>query len=360
MDGQRRGLRKGPRVSDQAAQEAVADWYHAWFTGIVLAAVARRGPADAAALVFAVFRRQQAETFLPGLRKLGLDGLPPAVAAARYHYLSNVIGGVGVEYVEESPRKAWIRYPPPRWIWPGATICAIPSEVNAAMLRGWHANNGVMLGCPGLGFVCTGQTVDGDPGLEGYYIEHDRALAEHERLRFAKHEAMPRFDAASAPRLPAADWPAERVAKAKRGYAMTYCRTAMQAAIDVFGTEHGGALLGHAARLVGMQHVHATAAALGARDFTTFMVAIAAAEGDAARTDPQADGSVIVTRDGIALLRGIADPHPTMQAAWEALLDGALAGWDRFARLEKVGALAWRVLLPRVSPGAPCPGRPPP
>jgi hypothetical protein len=343
MDGQRSGFRKGRRVTDRAALEAVAEWHHAWFTGIVLAAVAQRGPADAAALVFAVFRRQQAETFLPGLRKLGLDGLPPAVAAARYHYLSNFIGGVGVEYVEDSPRKAWIRYPPPRWIWPGATICGIPSAVNAAMLRGWHANNGVMLGCPGLGFVCTGQTVDGDPGLEGYYIEHDQALAEPDRLRFAKHESMPRFDAARAPRLPSADWPEDRVAKAKRGYAMTYCRTAVQAAIDVFGARDGGALLAHAARLVGMQHVHATAAALGAQDFAGFMVALAQAEGDAARAEPQPDGSVVVRRDGCALLRGIADPHPAMQQAWEAMLHGALAGWDRFARLEKVGALAWRV-----------------
>lgn len=330
-------------MTDRAATDAVAEWYHAWFTGIVLAAVARRSTADAAALVFAVFRRQQAETFLPGLRKLGLDGLPPAVAAARYHYLSNFIGGVGVEYVEESPRKAWIRYPPPRWIWPGATICGIPSEVNAAMLRGWHANNGVMLDCAGLGFVCTGQTVDGDPGLEGYYIEHDHALPEPDRLRFAKHEAMPRFDAAAAPRLPTADWPAERVAKAKRGYAMTYCRTALAAAIDVFGAESGGALLGHAARLVGMQHVHATAAALGARDFAAFMVALAAAEGDAARAEVQPDGSVVVRRDGCALLRGNVDLHPAMQGAWEALLHGALAGWDRFARLERVAPLAWRV-----------------
>src|SRR3712207_7150785 len=39
-------------------------------------------------LVFAVFRRQQRERFLPGLRKLGLEMLPHAVAAARYHYLS--------------------------------------------------------------------------------------------------------------------------------------------------------------------------------------------------------------------------------------------------------------------------------
>ena len=41
-----------------------------------------RGEADAAALVFHVFRAQQQATFLPGLRKLGLDGLPLALARA--------------------------------------------------------------------------------------------------------------------------------------------------------------------------------------------------------------------------------------------------------------------------------------
>ena len=49
----------------------------------------------------AIFRRQQQERFLPGLEKLGLSGLPPAVAAAQYHYLSNWIGGVSVEYMYE-------------------------------------------------------------------------------------------------------------------------------------------------------------------------------------------------------------------------------------------------------------------
>jgi hypothetical protein len=328
-------------MTDRAALEAAADWHHAWFTGIVLAAVARRGPDDAAALVFAVFRRQQAETFGPGLAKLGLTGLPPAIAAARYHYLSNFIGGVGVEYVEESPRKAWIRYPPPRWIWPGASICGIPSAVNAAMLRGWHANNGVMLGCLGLGFVCTGQTVDGDPGLEGYYIEHDAPLPEPDRLRFAKHESMPRFDPGAAPRLPSADWPEDRIAKARRAYAMTYCRTALAAAIDVFGAGEGTALCAHAARLVAMQQVHATAAALGARDAAGFLVALAQAEGDTARAEPEPDGSVLVTRDRVGLLRGL--DHPAAFAAWEALLQGALAALDRFARLERAGPLAWRV-----------------
>lgn len=330
-------------MHDRAAWDAVADWYHAWFTGTVLAAVSRQGPDDAAALVFGVFRRQQRRTFLPGLAKLGIDHLPPAVAAARYHYLSNAIGGVGVEYVEEHSRKAWIRYPPPRWIWSGATICAIPPEVNAAMLRGWHANNGVMLGRLGLGFVCTGQTVDGDPGLEGYYIEHDRDLAEHERLRFSRDEQMPRFDPAKAPRLPVLDWPAERIAKARRGYAMEYARTVMQEAVAVFGAEAGGRLLGKAARLVGMQHVHATAVALGAHDFASFMVALAIAEGDAAEAAPQSDDSLVVTRSAVSLFRGIVDDQPALQDAWNELLVGALAAWDRFASIERVGPLSWRI-----------------
>ena len=332
-------------MDDRAGWDAVGDWYHAWFTGTVLAAVSRRGSADAAELVFRVFRRQQRQTFLAGLAKLGIDHLPPAVAAARYHYLSNFIGGVGVEYVEEGPRKAWIRYPPPRWIWPGATICGIPPEVNAAMLRGWHANNGVMLGRLGLGFVCTGQTVDGDPGLEGYYIEHDRDLAEGERLRFAKDERMPRFDPAKAPRLPAADWPAERLAKAKRGYAMEYCRSALQEAVALFGAEHGGALLGTAARLVGMQHYHATAAALATADqgFAAFLRALLIAEGDTATVSQAADGSIDVTITDLVLLRGIAAPHDAMVVAWSELLVGALAAHDRFARIERVAPYGWRM-----------------
>ncbi len=330
-------------MDDRAGWDAVGDWYHAWFTGTVLAAVSRRGPADAAELVFRVFRRQQRQTFLAGLAKLGIDHLPPAVAAARYHYLSNFIGGVGVEYVEEGPRKAWIRYPPPRWIWPGATICGIPPEVNAAMLRGWHANNGVMLGRLGLGFVCTGQTVDGDPGLEGYYIEHDRDLAEDERLRFAKDERMPRFDPAKAPRLPAADWPAERLAKAKRGYAMEYARSIMQDAVGLLGEDEGGGLLAHAARLVGMQHVHALAAALGVTTLPDFLLAMARAEGDGeAFLAPQPDGSVILTRQSLPLFRGI-DASPAMLTAWEALMRGALAAWDRFARLDALGPMVWRI-----------------
>src|SRR4051812_4098826 len=65
---------------------SVADLYHAYFTGLILPVVPRRGTADAAEFMFRVFRRQQQERFLPGLEKLGLSHLPPAVAAAQYHY----------------------------------------------------------------------------------------------------------------------------------------------------------------------------------------------------------------------------------------------------------------------------------
>jgi hypothetical protein len=323
------------------AMEAVGEWYHAWFTGIILTTVSRRGPGPAAELVFRVFRAQQQARFLPGLEKLGLSGLPPAVAAARYHYLSNAIGGVGVEYHEEGPKKAWIRYPPPRWIWQGTAICGIPPEVNVAMLRGWHAQNGVSLGCAGLGFVCTGQTVEGDPGLEGYYLEHDHPLEEAQRLSFTRAERMPRFDPATAPALPAA-WSAERLAKAKRGYAMEYVRSVLQAAQAQFGAAEAGALLGLAARLTAMQHAHATAAALGVagQGITAFLLALAQAQGDAAVQE----GDTITQREA-GLLRGL-ELEPPLLRAWAELHQGAALAFDRFAVLDFTAGnngLRWRM-----------------
>src|ERR1700747_1547888 len=98
-----------------AKWRSISDLYHALFTGLTLTVVTRCGTREAAEFMFRVFRRQQQERFLPGLKQLGLDPLPPAVAAAQYHYLSNWIGGVHVEYMYETDCKAWIRYPPPRW-----------------------------------------------------------------------------------------------------------------------------------------------------------------------------------------------------------------------------------------------------
>ncbi len=331
-------------MSSVDPREAVADLYHAWFTGAVLSAVARRGPADAARLVFRVFRRQQEQRFLPGLEKLGLTHLPPAVAAARYHYHSNAVGGVGVEYMEEGLRKVWVRYPPPRWIWPGATICGIPGEVNAAMLRGWHANNGVLLGCLRLGFVCTGQTADGDPGLEGYYYEADHDLAPEDRLRFARHERMPRFDPAAAPHLAGTDWPAERLAKAKCSYAMEYVRSLMDAAAYEFGVCEGLHLVGLAARQVGMQCGPAAMATLippqgiaAGERLARFLATLAGAQGDRAEIAREGDGTWTVQQSWPRFFAGVARVDPVLEA-WTALHIGAGLAFDRDLQVRRSGA----------------------
>jgi hypothetical protein len=125
---QRNGTSDAP-IDESAAWRAVADWYRTYFTGIVLSTVARRSSARAAELVYHLFSHQRTERFLPGLRKLGIDQLPHAVAAAQYHYLSNDIGGVPVQYMYESDRKAWIRYPVPRWAWTGTAVYDPPNIV---------------------------------------------------------------------------------------------------------------------------------------------------------------------------------------------------------------------------------------
>ena len=185
-----------------AAYKAVGTLYNALMTALVLGLVTRRGEETARDYVFRHFRRQHVEKFLPGLQKLGLAGEKDAPACALYHYHSNALGGVKTGYLRESDSKAWVRYPPPRWIWKGTAIAAVPHAVSAAMLHGWHGHNGVSLGNPRLGFVCTGMTVDGMPGLEGYYFDYGRPIEEKERIRFAYGtEAMPRVDWANQPKL---------------------------------------------------------------------------------------------------------------------------------------------------------------
>ncbi|MGB7301379.1 MAG: hypothetical protein WBD34_18815 [Burkholderiaceae bacterium] len=214
-------------AANPTGHAAVARLYHNWITGLVLSLTHRAGVPVAADFVFRLFRQQHLKRFLPGLEKLGLTDKPDAVACAMYHYLSNQIGGVKVEYLAESDKKAWVRYPPPRWIWDGTAICGIPTEVNLQMMRGWHAHNGVSLNNPRLGFVCTGMTTDGAPGLEGYYFEYDYELTEDQRLRFAPDETCPPIDRASMPQLDVKQWPEQRQAKAYLYYAMEYISNAL-------------------------------------------------------------------------------------------------------------------------------------
>jgi hypothetical protein len=322
---------------DGPAFAAIELIYHSYLTGLILMLVSRAGATKAAEVVFRTFRRQQLARFLPGLQKLGLADLPHAVACAQYHYLSNQVGGVKVEYVCENDRKAWVRYPPPRWIWSGTAICGIPSEVSRAMLRGWHANNGVVLNNPRLGFVCTGQTVDGQPGLEGYYKEWDRDLAPDERLQFSPGETCPPFDIKKAPRLSATNWPAERLQKVLRNYAMEYITSILPETIAVLGPDEGGHLAAAAARLVGMHTFDDVAALLGGVEpgvagFKATMLRLARGQGDDAALD-DASGAVRIRQTTWKMMAERPSLSPAAFDAWNELWVGAALAHDRFIRL---------------------------
>lgn len=207
------------------------------------------------------------------------------------------------------------------------------------MLRGWHANNGVVLGNPRLGFVCTGQTVDGQPGLEGYYKEWDHDLAPEERLLFSPGETCPPFDPANAPRLPAIDWPDARLQKVLRNYAMEYITSIVPEAVATLGPEEGGHLAGAAARLVGM-HVFDDVAAMlggvapGVAGFAQALLRLARGQGDDAKLDDAGDGVFVLRQTTWRLMDERPDLSPAVFDAWNELWVGAALAHDRFIRLD--------------------------
>src|SRR5699024_7138770 len=314
---------------------AVAEVYHAYFTGMVLYVSSRHGNTAAEELVYEIFSKQREEKFLPGLKKLNLDQLPHAVAAAQYHYLSNHIGGVSVEYMPESDNKARIRYSPPRWIWSGTALCGIAPEISTAMLRGWHAQNGLMLNNPRLGFVCTKQTVDGQSGLEGYYYEYKHDLQPHERLRFAREEEAPLFDQTKAPTLPTTEWPKERLAKAHRNYAMEYMRTSYQVAFSLGGPIEATHRLNTIGKMIGMQFYHEIKDILGAqysndaKGFTQFMIDFISGHGDKCTKTVRSENICELEQEGFSFAKGLGPWPKSFISAWAGLLQGAAVAHNR-------------------------------
>jgi hypothetical protein len=227
------------------------------------------------------------------------------------------------------------------------------------MLHGWHGHNGQSLGKPSLGFVCTGMTVDGMPGLEGYYVELDRPLAEDERVRFAYgRESMPRVDWAAQPRLETTSWPEERRLKTFRAYAVEYLRTMLPTLQEQLGADDAGRELGRVARLVGLQFHEETARDMdlptdvergdgqSARDFARWLSNVLAAQGEEVEVRGQE-----VVMNGWNAVRDLklADPLKAFDA-WNELWLGAAAAHDRFLAIqtmrsfgERGWSIAWRI-----------------
>ena len=197
---------------------------------------------------------------------------------------------------------------------------------------GWHANNGVVLNNPRLGFDCTGQTVGGQPGLEGYYKEWDRDLSEDERLQFSPGEACPRFQADKAPHLDKTSWPEDRLQKVLRNYAMDYITSIVPEAVAVLGPEEGGHLAGAAARLVGMHTYDDVAALLGGIapgpvGFATAFTRLANGQGDDATMEAAGNAATVRQRRHIG-----QRPAPRLQPHRQRAISTRSASSDRGAR----------------------------
>ena len=195
--------------------------------------------------------------------KLGIDGDPPALAAAKYHYFSNSIGGLNMQIVAETDRKVWIRYLSPWGSYPGIAALAVPPSVRRTILSTWHPRNGELLGCPRLGWVATKFVSEGHPYDEGYFIEHERDLSPEERFRVEHVERSPEFIPEHAPRLDPAVWPEIRILKGGYNYGVDYVRHTVQIIESLSGVTKASHIVESAMKLLAVQYAADLAATLG-------------------------------------------------------------------------------------------------
>ncbi len=312
------------------AIRAQAHIHHAYLLGLQLMVSTHRSNDDVAEWMFRLFRRQHLDKFLSSFDKLGLSGLPDAVACAKYHVLSNNMGGVGVEYMYESDQKAWVRFRYPRWMYHGPTICGVPVGVSRGFLKGWYAHNGVSLGNPRLGYVCVSEDMTGEFGLCGYFKEYDHDLIDDERLQFAKDELPPPFVPEDQPEAPAEQWNELRLAKANRNYALDYIRNGLSELVGVIGEEETRTLAMRAARLIGLQYFSEVASMIDAKDGglddgAEFLATMFEGMGDRATVNKR--GAVrSIRQEGLRVIRDLPEAEAALVFdCWVALWAGSFS-----------------------------------
>ncbi len=335
------------------AINAQADLHHQFLLGLELMVATREGPDVVGEWMFRLFRSQHEEKFLSSFKKLGLEGLPDAVACAKYHVLSNAMGGVAVEYMPETDKKAWVRFRYPRWMYDGAVVCGIPVEASRGFLKGWYAQNGVSLKNPRLGFVCVSEDMTGQFGFCGYFKEYDHDLTEEQRLAFAPDERPPAYDPAEQPKPPATEWSEFRLAKANRNYAVEYIRNGIRELVAVLGSERALERAKLAARLTGLQHFPRMSETLGfpeggPESAATFLSALFQGMGDQARVEALSGGDgFVVHQTGLRIVRGLdGTERDHLLSCWIEIWKGAIASQRQFMKVDVESAedgLVWSI-----------------
>ena len=315
-----------------------AHLHHQYFLGLQLMVAVEKGPSVVGDWIFRLFRKQHNEKFLSSFEKLGLAELPHAVACAKYHVLSNNVGGVGVEFMAENEKKAWLRFRYPRWMYDGPAICGIPVEASRGFLKGWYAQNGVTLKNPRLGFVCVSEDLTGQFGFCGYFKEYDRELSDEERLIFSPKERPPKFNPKEQPLPPDRHWTRERLDKAKRNYAVEFCRNGIIELANTIG-EHETLDLGkRAARLTGLQQYQRMAEELNCKDgnlldAAQFLSSVLSGMGDNIKTKTS-NNNITINQSPLRIVRDITGVERNIiLKIWVELWTGCVMSHRQFMNL---------------------------
>jgi len=124
---------------------------------------------------------------------------------------------------------------------------------------------------------------------------------------------------------------------------------------EVLGPEDTRRLIGHAARLIGMQLHDETAALLDVRgrdaaSFAAYLAALARAQGEDVEIDA-GGGEARLRQRGWRLMAGVDGLDPAAFDAWTELWRGALAVHDRRLTLHVTPPAADGVFELRIGPG---------
>ena len=312
--------------------------HHQYFIGLQLMVSVEKGADVVGNWMFNLFRKQHQDKFLSSFKKLGLESLPDAVACAKYHVLSNGVGGVKVEYIAETDKKAWVRFRYPRWMYDGPAICGIPIEASRGFLKGWYAQNGISLKNPRLGFVCVSEDLTGDFGFCGYFKEFEHYLTAEERLQFSIKERPPKFKEEDQPIPPKEHWSEDRLAKANRNYSIEFFRNGIGQLLKIIGAADTLDIGKRAARLTGLQQYSHMANSLNGIDGSIgnaaeFLTTAFEGMGDTVSRTDDTD-QIILRQVPLRIIRGLkGDEREILLACWIELWRGVLQSHREFMRL---------------------------
>ncbi|MFT4068311.1 hypothetical protein [Paraburkholderia sp.] len=243
-----------PTAPDAARCALACRLWQLQFSALNLITYREKGAAELGHLWRGLLGASSQSQFLRGLEKLGIDSSgPPAVVAGKYHFFTNLIGGLHMQYIEESQSRVWNRNLGPMWAFPGLSMLSIPSTIRREIMGIWHPNDGALLGSARLGWVITKTMTEGHPYDEGYFFEYPYDLRTDERVRYEVAGRTPECIVSEQPKLDAILWPQARVLKARRRYVGSYFKAAFESLVARHGETVAQYLLAQSQRCLAVQ-----------------------------------------------------------------------------------------------------------